>query len=84
MGYRSKAAEGGFIRIVAQRDNHRVLGAVGTHVSELSGEFIHAIEMGAVLRGYCRHNSRSSNADRSLPRAGLTGIGPRDPYVTRR
>jgi len=43
--------EGGFIRIVAQRDNHRVLGvqAVGTHVSELSGEFVHAIEMGAVL-----------------------------------
>ena len=32
-------------------DNHRVLGvqAVGTHVSELSGEFVHAIEMGAVL-----------------------------------
>ena len=43
--------DGGFIRIVAQRDNHRVLGvqAVGTHVSELSGEFVHAIEMGAVL-----------------------------------
>jgi dihydrolipoamide dehydrogenase len=44
-------SEGGFIRIVAKRDNHRVLGvqAVGTHVSELSGEFVHAIEMGAVL-----------------------------------
>ena len=43
--------DGGFVRIVAQRDNHRVLGvqAVGTHVSELSGEFVHAIEMGAVL-----------------------------------
>jgi dihydrolipoamide dehydrogenase len=44
-------SDGGFIRIVALRDNHRVLGvqAVGTHVSELSGEFVHAIEMGAVL-----------------------------------
>lgn len=44
-------SDGGFIRIVAQRANHRVLGvqAVGTHVSELSGEFVHAIEMGAVL-----------------------------------
>jgi dihydrolipoamide dehydrogenase len=44
-------SDGGFIRIVAQRDNHRVIGvqAVGTHVSELSGEFAHAIEMGAVL-----------------------------------
>jgi len=44
-------SDGGFIRIVAQRDNNRVIGvqAVGTHVSELSGEFVHAIEMGAVL-----------------------------------
>jgi len=43
--------EGGFIRIVARRDNHRVVGvqAVGTHVAEVSGEFVHAIEMGAVL-----------------------------------
>jgi dihydrolipoamide dehydrogenase len=43
--------DGAFVRIVAQRDNHRVVGvqAVGTHVSELSGEFVHAIEMGAVL-----------------------------------
>ncbi|MBV9531276.1 MAG: dihydrolipoyl dehydrogenase, partial [Bradyrhizobium sp.] len=42
-------SEGGFVRIVARRDNHRVLGvqAVGTHVSELSGEFAQAIEMGA-------------------------------------
>jgi dihydrolipoamide dehydrogenase len=46
-----RGSDGGFIRIVAQRDNHRVIGvqAVGTHVSELSGEFVHAIEMGAVL-----------------------------------
>jgi len=43
--------EGGFVRVVARRDNHRVIGvqAVGTHVSELSGEFVTAIEMGAVL-----------------------------------
>jgi dihydrolipoamide dehydrogenase len=43
--------EGGFVRVVARRDNHRVVGvqAVGTHVSELSGEFVHAIEMGSVL-----------------------------------
>ncbi len=43
--------EGGFVRVVALRDNHRVIGvqAVGTHVSELSGEFVAAIEMGSVL-----------------------------------
>jgi dihydrolipoyl dehydrogenase len=42
---------GGFIRVIARKDNHRVLGiqAVGRHVSELSGEFAHALEMGAVL-----------------------------------
>ena len=44
-------ADGGFVRIVARRDNGRVLGvqAVGAHVSDLSGEFVHALEMGAVL-----------------------------------
>jgi len=42
---------GGFVRVVARRDDHRVLGvqAVGAHVSELVGEFTLAIEMGALL-----------------------------------
>ncbi len=42
---------GGFIRVVARDDDHRILGvqAVGSHVSELSGEFTLAIEMGALL-----------------------------------
>jgi dihydrolipoamide dehydrogenase len=41
----------GFVRVVARADNKRILGvqAVGAHVSEMSGEFIHAIEMGAVI-----------------------------------
>ena len=41
----------GFVRVVARKSDHRVLGvqAVGAHVSELSGEFAHALEMGAVL-----------------------------------
>src|SRR6185312_5186626 len=41
----------GFVRIVARKDDHRVLGiqAVGQHVAELSGEFSHALEMGALL-----------------------------------
>jgi dihydrolipoamide dehydrogenase len=43
--------EGGFVRIVARKADHRVIGvqAVGSHVSELSGEFALALEMGAVL-----------------------------------
>jgi dihydrolipoamide dehydrogenase len=43
--------EGGFVRILARKSDHRVLGlqAVGAHVSELSAEFSLALEMGAVL-----------------------------------
>jgi len=43
--------DGGFIRVVARNDDHRVLGvqAVGAHVAELVGEFTLAIEMGALL-----------------------------------
>jgi dihydrolipoamide dehydrogenase len=42
---------GGFVRIVARKSDHRVLGiqAVGQHVSELSAEFATVLEMGAVL-----------------------------------
>ncbi|MCR9130197.1 MAG: dihydrolipoyl dehydrogenase [Alphaproteobacteria bacterium] len=44
-------ADGGFVRITARESDHVVLGihAVGKHVSELSGEFALAIEMGARL-----------------------------------
>jgi dihydrolipoamide dehydrogenase len=43
--------DGGFVRVLARKSDHRVLGlqAVGRHVSELSGEFALALEMGAVL-----------------------------------
>ncbi|MFC5510075.1 dihydrolipoyl dehydrogenase [Massilia jejuensis] len=41
----------GFVRVVARRDNHLVLGwqAVGRNVSELSTAFSHSIELGACL-----------------------------------
>lgn len=43
--------DGGFVRVVARRDDHRILGiqAVGRHVSELAGEFATLMAMGAVL-----------------------------------
>ncbi|HEY1612556.1 MAG TPA: dihydrolipoyl dehydrogenase [Rhizomicrobium sp.] len=43
--------EGGFVRVLARKDDHRLLGiqAVGAHVSELVGEFALALEMGAVI-----------------------------------
>jgi len=42
---------GGFVRITARADNHVIIGihAVGPHISELSGEFALALEMGARL-----------------------------------
>jgi dihydrolipoamide dehydrogenase len=45
------AEEGGFVRILARKEDHRVVGlqAVGAHVSELSAEFSLALEMGTVL-----------------------------------
>ncbi|HLY06733.1 MAG TPA: dihydrolipoyl dehydrogenase [Rhizomicrobium sp.] len=43
--------DGGFVRVLARKDDHRILGiqAVGAHVSELAGEFALALEMGARL-----------------------------------
>lgn len=43
--------DGGFVRIVARRSDHLILGiqAVGRHVSEFAGEFATLIEMNAVL-----------------------------------
>ncbi|HYF19984.1 MAG TPA: dihydrolipoyl dehydrogenase [Ramlibacter sp.] len=50
---RALSVEGadGFVRVVARKDNHQVLGwqAVGQGVSELSTAFCYAIEMGARL-----------------------------------
>ncbi|MBV8594240.1 MAG: dihydrolipoyl dehydrogenase [Caulobacteraceae bacterium] len=45
------AEEGGFIKVSARASDHRLLGlaAVGSHVSELSGEMTVLLEMGAVL-----------------------------------
>jgi dihydrolipoamide dehydrogenase len=44
-------ATDGFVRVVARRDNHVIVGwqAVGGAVSELSAAFVHSIEMGAQL-----------------------------------
>ena len=44
-------SDGGFVRITSRKDNQVIVGihAVGSHVSELSGEFALALEMGARL-----------------------------------
>ena len=42
---------GGFVRVTARESDHVILGvqAVGSHVAELHGEFVLALEMGALL-----------------------------------
>ncbi|GAB3776444.1 dihydrolipoyl dehydrogenase [Ramlibacter monticola] len=47
----SMEASEGFVRVVARKDNHQILGwqAVGKGVSELSAAFCHSLEMGARL-----------------------------------
>jgi len=44
-------ASDGFVRVVARRDDHRIVGwqAVGRDVSELAAAFVQSIEMGARL-----------------------------------
>jgi len=44
-------SSGGFVRVVARRDNHLIVGwqAVGRGVSELSTAFSQSLEMGACL-----------------------------------
>jgi dihydrolipoamide dehydrogenase len=43
--------DGGFVRVIAHKGDHRILGiqGVGQHISELSNEFALALEMGALL-----------------------------------
>ena len=68
---------GGFVRVLARRDNHRVLGihAVGSHVSELSGEFAHALEMGAVLEDIAGTIHQHPTLGEAFHEAALRSLG---------
>jgi dihydrolipoamide dehydrogenase len=67
----------GFVRVVARRDNHRILGvqAVGAHVSELSGEFTLAIEMGAVIEDIAGVIHAHPTLSESFGEAALRVVG---------
>jgi dihydrolipoamide dehydrogenase len=71
------AGDGGFVRVVARADNHLVLGiqAVGAHVSELSGEFAHALEMGARLEDIAGTIHAHPTLSEALPEASLAALG---------
>lgn len=73
----SAADEGGFIRIIARKDNHVILGiqAVGKHVSELSGEYILALEMGACLEDITNTIHAHPSMTETLPEVALNALG---------
>ena len=68
---------GGFVRVLARPDNHRVLGiqAVGLLVSELSGEFAHALEMGAVLEDIAGTIHQHPTLSEAFHEAALRALG---------
>jgi dihydrolipoamide dehydrogenase len=69
--------DGGFVRLVARRDDHRVLGvqAVGAHVSELVGEFTLALEMGALLEDVAGTIHAHPTLTEVFHEAALKGLG---------
>ena len=71
------AGDRGFVRIVARKDDHRVLGlqAVGTHVSELSSAFVQALEMGALLDDIAGMIEAHPTLGEALHEAALGALG---------
>ena len=69
--------DGGFVRIVAQKQDQRVLGiqAVGHQIAELAGEFAHALAMGAVLDDLAHTIHVHPTLSEAIGEAALVGLG---------
>lgn len=69
--------DGGFVRVVARTSDHRIVGiqAVGRHVSDLSGEFAHALEMGALLEDIAGTIHVHPTLSEAFHEAALKGLG---------
>lgn len=67
----------GFVRVVARRDNHLIVGwqAVGRSVSELSAAFCHSIEMGAVLEDVAGTIHAHPTLGEAVQEAALRALG---------
>lgn len=67
----------GFVRVVARRDNHLIVGwqAVGRSVSELSAMFCHSIEMGAVLEDVAGTIHAHPTLGEAVQEAALRALG---------
>jgi dihydrolipoamide dehydrogenase len=70
-------ADGGFVRLVAQKEDQRVLGiqAVGHQIAELAGEFAHALAMGAVLNDLAHTIHVHPTLGEAVGEAALVGLG---------
>jgi dihydrolipoyl dehydrogenase len=73
----SVEATEGFVRVVARKDNHQILGwqAVGHGVSELSAAFCYAIEMGARLEDIAGIIHAHPTMGEAVQEAALRGLG---------
>ena len=69
--------DGGFVRVTARESDHVILGihAVGKHVSELSGEFALAIEMGARLEDIADTVHVHPTLTEGFAESALTALG---------
>ena len=67
----------GFVRVVARRDNHLIVGwqAVGASVSELSTAFSHSIEMGACLEDVAGTIHAHPTLGEAVHKAALRALG---------
>ena len=73
----TKQDDEGFVRIVARKDNHVVLGlqAVGAGVSELSSAFALALEMGARLEDVALTIHAHPTQSEAFHEAALKALG---------
>jgi len=67
----------GFVRVVARRDNHLILGwqAVGVGVSELSTAFAQSLEMGACLEDVAGTIHAHPTLGEAVQEAALKALG---------
>lgn len=67
----------GFVRVVARRDNHLILGwqAVGVGVAELAAGFTQSIELGALLEDVARTIHAHPTLGEAVQEAALRALG---------
>jgi len=70
-------ATDGFVRVVARRDDHRIVGwqAVGAGVAELAAAFTQSLEMGAVLEDVAHTIHAHPTLGEAVQEAALRALG---------